>query len=644
MPIHQNESSAMPLYNRSQTKLFSVIFIAILLLSGMLSPNLQTASGRDMAAIVDTVFVEPDDYPDEIGALNRAIEENGGEVVYVLQNGATYFWEGNIQYDHPIRIHAAEYPSENPPIIRTIAGSTISPRMPNFLDDVEIVGVYLYAISNNSSRGAGMIFHKEGGRVVFRHCYVSGGYHFLFSLQGANMTLRIEDTQMRDPGQAYFPANNSVIDVGRHGVDSIIVVNSSMYQVPFHIIRNRDRINYFEFNHVTVTNHLRTRPVQFVNLGNPLDLGTMREAIIRNSLFVNTGTEGVWESREVAGEAGHAYNGERYFDSRGLITAQSYEEHPDHAGGGDEQRRIVIRNNNFGGMPDSVFVELWKKMSQDDPDREFLQGTRPWGTDPQWRWENPGVEPGDSAWAQRDTIPLIRIRTAPMDSLLRAWAQEEVPWVDIGNNIEEQVAFTDPPDFWRMADYGHNLWFMIGYTRSYYDRWDSIGADPTNRYFHPGPGTPAEPAGPSAAWWRDLSYSSETQSYYHAENGYPAGNLNYFPELREQWEQGVVRDVPTGASDTDPSGSRPQTIALLGNYPNPFNPVTQVRFELPETAQVRLDVYDVLGRRVATLVNEQVPSGEHRVSFDAMGLSSGLYIARMQAGAEVRTLRMMLVK
>jgi hypothetical protein len=96
--------------------------------------------------------------------------------------------------------------------------------------------------------------------------------------------------------------------------------------------------------------------------------------------------------------------------------------------------------------------------------------------------------------------------------------------------------------------------------------------------------------------------------------------------------------------EQEPAPQQPSGNTLLANYPNPFNPVTQIRFELPEARQVRLDVYDVLGRRAATLVSERVQAGEHLVSWNAAGLSSGVYIARLQAGDEVHTLRMMLVK
>ncbi len=84
---------------------------------------------------------------------------------------------------------------------------------------------------------------------------------------------------------------------------------------------------------------------------------------------------------------------------------------------------------------------------------------------------------------------------------------------------------------------------------------------------------------------------------------------------------------------------------LLGqNYPNPFNPTTTIEFQLPRAVITRLDVYDVLGRRVGTLVNDNLSAGTHRINFDASMFASGLYFYRIQAGDRVAVRKMMLVK
>jgi hypothetical protein len=90
--------------------------------------------------------------------------------------------------------------------------------------------------------------------------------------------------------------------------------------------------------------------------------------------------------------------------------------------------------------------------------------------------------------------------------------------------------------------------------------------------------------------------------------------------------------------------SLPYQFRLDQNYPNPFNPVTQIRFSIPEENRVRLVVYDLLGRKVADLINEDIQPGEYTVSFEAGNLPSGIYIYRLQSGSYVNQNRMILLK
>lgn len=89
----------------------------------------------------------------------------------------------------------------------------------------------------------------------------------------------------------------------------------------------------------------------------------------------------------------------------------------------------------------------------------------------------------------------------------------------------------------------------------------------------------------------------------------------------------------------------PSALELEGNYPNPFNPKTTIRYSLPATQEVTISVYDLLGRRVAILVNGELQSsGSHEIVFEANGLSSGIYLYRLQSDGEIRTERMVLMK
>lgn len=88
----------------------------------------------------------------------------------------------------------------------------------------------------------------------------------------------------------------------------------------------------------------------------------------------------------------------------------------------------------------------------------------------------------------------------------------------------------------------------------------------------------------------------------------------------------------------------PQAITLAANYPNPFNPATTIGYTLNQATEVRLTVYDLLGRHVATLAQGLQPAGRYEVPFDASQLSSGVYLYRLEAAGQRLTRSMLLVK
>lgn len=88
----------------------------------------------------------------------------------------------------------------------------------------------------------------------------------------------------------------------------------------------------------------------------------------------------------------------------------------------------------------------------------------------------------------------------------------------------------------------------------------------------------------------------------------------------------------------------PYEFALKTNYPNPFNPTTEIEFSIAKSANVTLEVFNIQGQHVATLVNENRSAGIHNVSFDASALSSGIYIYRLQSGSYVEINKMTLIK
>jgi len=106
----------------------------------------------------------------------------------------------------------------------------------------------------------------------------------------------------------------------------------------------------------------------------------------------------------------------------------------------------------------------------------------------------------------------------------------------------------------------------------------------------------------------------------------------------------LVVEYTGEVTSVDLTSERPQSVQLFQNYPNPFNPATTIAFSVPEASFAELAVYDVLGRKLQTLISERVQAGQHTVTFDASDLSSGLYMYSLQTESQRLTRRFTVVK
>jgi len=108
-------------------------------------------------------------------------------------------------------------------------------------------------------------------------------------------------------------------------------------------------------------------------------------------------------------------------------------------------------------------------------------------------------------------------------------------------------------------------------------------------------------------------------------------------------KRGLFRSVEI-TTNVKSISNTPSTYLLLQNYPNPFNPTTVISYQIPQQGFVTLKIFDVLGREVATLVNEEKPAGRYEVNFNAVGLASGVYIYRMKVNDFIESKKMILLK
>lgn len=161
-------------------------------------------------------------------------------------------------------------------------------------------------------------------------------------------------------------------------------------------------------------------------------------------------------------------------------------------------------------------------------------------------------------------------------------------------------------------------------------------------------------------WWGfDLGTEWETHEHVFVTEGFAnpvadgrlrfwlapyarAGDEYLFDDIELEYlgAAGGGNETVAGIGGEDP----PRAFSLLQNYPNPFNPTTTIVFALPQASEVRLSVFDILGRESVLLVNERREAGFHQAHWDASGWPSGVYFYRLRAGNFVETRRLVLVR
>jgi hypothetical protein len=148
--------------------------------------------------------------------------------------------------------------------------------------------------------------------------------------------------------------------------------------------------------------------------------------------------------------------------------------------------------------------------------------------------------------------------------------------------------------------------------------------------------------GPFELWTVSRETSALFEGDPDAEYGFFAMSVDWVGNV----EDGKTRAEMTtsGPVSTDEASELPRVHALHANYPNPFNPSTIIPFDLPEAGHVRLEIFDLLGRHIETIVDAEMAAGRHTASFNASRHASGIYLVRISAGSFTSTRQVTLVK
>jgi len=257
----------------------------------------------------------------------------------------------------------------------------------------------------------------------------------------------------------------------------------------------------------------------------------------------------------------------------------------------DEQRNLSVKNNVFGWTPEILTV-----------------------------------------FSTHDSI-----KATPIQNITTQTFFNTFPNMIYENNIEECPAFSDAPDPSVVAAYAtyrietHQSDENNPDPRADRNGMAALDVDPTS-------------VGPAADEF-DFDYNTDAAAYTHAEGEFPAGDLNWFPDKKAEWETWIATGVESKNMDAVPAA-----FALNQNYPNPFNPSTTIAYQLKSNTKVNLDVYNSLGQHVRTLVNnEQKQAGSYKTQWNGLNdagqhVASGIYMYRLKAGDQVQTMKMVMMK
>jgi len=148
-------------------------------------------------------------------------------------------------------------------------------------------------------------------------------------------------------------------------------------------------------------------------------------------------------------------------------------------------------------------------------------------------------------------------------------------------------------------------------------------------------------------WHPQVVYTDINKAYFRQHLSYISNRKNiWYANLGHIYLYRLLQTAnnSVGVAAVGRQENAPATIQLFQNYPNPFNPSTTIRYELPTSSTVMLNVYDILGREVAVLVNETQKPGTYELRFDGSKLASGVYFYRLQAGSFVQTKRLLILR
>ena len=590
--------------------IFSLFFALFIL------PNVVFSQERDTVWVPDEWDSGDGNGSTGVGVLNRFIMEDtlaGGvrkhpNCVYMLTRGKFYSINSRLYVDFNFDLEAPPDDPNNstrPPIVYV---------MKNAQGDHEdmmfsIQGDSTYFVVKNilfqgvwpdqfiNTEGQYMAFvYGSFHRIVMDNCITHGFKSSVFAPRSSDRcsffitnNIHYNNFELQGVGGGSFSSNTMKYTY----YDTVIYRNNTFFNNGGNNVLDWEFCDYYEFTHNTMYN----------TSINGLWIPYMTNAKFNDNLFFDYQTVGETEWEYINGhwDKGTPRHGHASILKLNLCDPQVLIDHRMEESG----RKVEAKNN----------VYFWSQTI-----RDF--------------WENTTSQKDIDMGYTGEVRPVTWINAITDSMFHYGWQGNEYPNLVEENNVELDPGF-DPT--MQAAVLDKEIPFITLY-RQY--GWTTLeGAQ--ERYYNPTYTQSQDDLDLFNLKWPlelDLTYTNEAV-LTAAQGGFPAGDLNWYPDKKAEWEEWV-----TAVEDKRENTNVINGYSLSQNYPNPFNPKTDINFQISQPGRTSLIVYNVLGQEVATLVDKDLRAGNYKFTFDASHLSSGIYFYKLQSKSFSQIKKMMLIK
>lgn len=559
----------------------------------------------------DTVYI-PGSSSLQISNIINADTSVSAYRVYVLDRGAIYYIDRAFEINRPCKFIAKGTSTLRPPVLAPAirADGSSEEWYFKFIKTgikVELNDLYLLSYrSDKKSLGWSRAIHVGADNVSLkmRRVVLDGWTEAGVRVEGGkNVKIDVQDCHFRNfiHSTSYFGGQPYMTN-GSDTPDTVMFINNTFFAVNSYLFSIRDLgpKSVFEHNSVvyTVVNPFLTRQADNLYVKNNLFYaahawGGNPETVIGGGFlnYPDTAASSIYPFRKKFTFNGYTTTGpEAYYTALGLTYNPS------------KRVNVAQKNVNFNPAKLVKFYKDWNDTVK--------------------TYDSVEVITGDKQYLKRVIISvpwLNQMGKAVRDSLTNPQSWDYSPYVKVEDAIEQDPLFSD-------AGTAGHIDSLINYVR----RVQSQNLDNGWQYQLNFP-----PAWPIP---EKLIYTNSTL-VNGGTDGFAIGDLNWFPEQKKAW----ILDVKTVSTTV------PKEFDLSQNYPNPFNPETQINFNLVKEGNVKIEVFNILGQKVRTLVNQDFKSGSYSVTWNGrndygMQLASGTYLYSLEAGAFRMTKKMMLMK